>query len=93
MGVSPSQATRSGAPLPEMDIGRKPYVVPSTKLNLVQISIISAVIFDEGDHDGASDQRRRERRCRDQNARETGCDTMTAALSLCVAAIAQRTQF
>jgi hypothetical protein len=30
-------------------------VVPSTALKLVQISIISAVIFNEGDHDGAAD--------------------------------------
>jgi hypothetical protein len=30
-------------------------VVPSTKLNLVQISIISAVIFSAADHDGVAD--------------------------------------
>ena len=43
-------------PLPESELGRKRYMVPSTKLNLVQISIISAVIFSAADHDGVADQ-------------------------------------
>jgi hypothetical protein len=54
--VSPSQAARRGAPLPKKHIGRERYVVPSRKLNLVQISTISAVIFNfnEADHERAA---------------------------------------
>jgi hypothetical protein len=77
----------------------QPYVVPSTKLNLVQTSVFSgqtAVIFDGWDHDGVAASASDEGDvCRNRGADEETAtrDKASAALSLCDAATCSESRF